>query len=94
MGYLTLCQTSVGLWTYLAEVLKDHGAAAIGFVILSLLFYKLTWKVWDGAMKAKDAEIERLVKERDKYQAIVFERMLSTKMPTSEVETQKKSEGV
>lgn len=40
------------------------------------LFYRLLWKVWRAAMRAKDQEIERLIKELDKYQSIVFERLL------------------
>jgi len=35
-------------------------------------------KVWDKAMQAKDDEIKRLVAERDRYQSLVFKRLLSS----------------
>lgn len=62
----------------LTSILKDHGGLAVALIVVVWLFYTLTWKVWDRAMTAKDEEIARLCAERDKYQALVFERLLSS----------------
>jgi len=45
------------------------------------LFWSLIWKVWSAAMKAKDDEIARLAKERDRYQTLVFQRLRSSQTP-------------
>jgi hypothetical protein len=50
----------------------------IGFC--GLLFWKLIWKVWSEALNAKDEEIARLARERDRYQALVFERLLTSEV--------------
>lgn len=47
-------------------------------VFVRFLLWKLTWKVWSTAMESKEKEIERVSKERDKYQALVFERLRSS----------------
>jgi hypothetical protein len=65
---------------FLADVFKEHGAVAVSLVVVSVLFYKMTWSVWRDAMKAKDEEIDRLVGERNKYQDLVFERLLSSRL--------------
>lgn len=68
-----------GFFQFIGEVLKEHGSVAVALVTVTVLFYKMTWSVWRDAMKAKNEEIERLVAERNKYQQIVFERLLSSK---------------
>lgn len=40
--------------------------------------WRLVWRVWDATLRSKDEEIKRLVEERDKYQKLVFERLLSS----------------
>ena len=66
-------------WAFMKGVLDEHGAVALMLVVLLLLFYKLIWKVWNAAMQAKDAEINRLVEQRDKYQSLVFENLLTSR---------------
>lgn len=77
--------TSVGgFWDFLLDVLERHGAFALGFVVLAVLFYKMVWKVWESAMRTKDEEIERLVEERNRYQALVFDRLQSSQIEKQE----------
>lgn len=45
----------------LLSALAKEGPLAVVFVVLLLLFYNLTWKVWTRAMDSKDAEIKRLI---------------------------------
>ena len=78
-------------WEFVKEVIRLHGSTAAILIVLVFLFWKLIWKVWDRAMTSKDNEINRLVAERDKYQALVFERLLSSNPPvTNQVVSQKK----
>jgi hypothetical protein len=42
------------------------------------LLSRLTWKIWREAMNAKDQEIARLAQERNKYQSVVFDRLLGS----------------
>jgi len=67
-----------GFWSFLADVFEQHGVTAILLIAVCYLFYKLIWKVWNRAMDAKDQEIERLVEERNKYQKLVFDKLLSS----------------
>lgn len=71
-------------WTFLAEVLKEHGAITVALLFGMFVFWRLIWRVWDRAMKAKDEEIDRLVIERDKYQKLVFDRLLSSEIDKPE----------
>ena len=48
-------------FTDMMEVFIKEGPLAAVFLVVLLLFYKLTWKVWSGAMASKDKEIERLL---------------------------------
>jgi hypothetical protein len=49
----------------------------IGFVLA--LFWKLVWKVWRGALIAKDEEIARLGSDRDIYRALHFDNLRGDK---------------
>lgn len=75
-------EAAPGIWELILTVQEQHGlsAAILLLIVLALfgLLYKLIWKVWSSAMKSKDDEIERLVRERDKYQKLVFERLLTS----------------
>jgi hypothetical protein len=66
----------------LGQIRSQYGLVVLVLVLLlvfgCLLLWKLVWKVWNAAMEAKDREIERISKERDKYQALVFERLKSS----------------
>lgn len=69
-----------GLLKFCQGILDEHGAAGLVLVVLAILFWRLIWKVWNAAMKSKDDEISRLVEERNKYQALVFENLLTSKV--------------
>lgn len=45
---------------------------------LCCLLCRLAWKVWHAAMEAKDQQIARLTQERDRYQSVIFERLLGS----------------
>lgn len=81
---------TAGFWSLCIEVLKQHGVVAILLIAVCFLFYKLIWKVWNRAMDGKDAEIERLVKERDKYHELFFARLLSSEKKESPEKKDKK----
>ena len=59
-------------------VLQSQGPMAVALVVICYLFWNLTWKVWRTAMEAKEQEISRVTAERDKYQALVFENLLTS----------------
>jgi hypothetical protein len=54
------------------HVYDNGGVGVIAFFGLAFLFYKLIWKVWRAMLASKDAEIERLTKERNFYQDKLF----------------------
>jgi hypothetical protein len=45
----------------------------------------MIWRVWSDALKAKDEELARVSKERDRYQAMVFDRLKSSAFVSAEV---------
>ena len=71
-----------GFWELISTIQDRYGIEVVILLVilllLAILFYRLIWKVWSSALQSKDDEIERLVKERDKYQRIVFDRLLSS----------------
>lgn len=73
----------------LSQIRSQYGLVVLVLVLLlvfgCLLLWKLVWKVWSAAMEAKDREIERVSKERDKYQALIFERLKSSEAIRSNV---------
>jgi len=75
---IKIAQSQSGFWDFLADVLRNHGVTALLLIAVCILFYRLIWKVWSQAMEAKNQEIERLVKERDKYQELFFRRLRSS----------------
>jgi len=79
-----ICQaTPSGFWGLVWVVFQKHGVVALLLIAVCFIFYKLIWKVWNAAMQAKNEEIARLVAERDKYQRLVFDRLLSSDVQTS-----------
>jgi hypothetical protein len=76
--------SGAGMWDFVLEVLRNHGAVAVALCFVCFLFWRMIWKVWDRAMKAKDEEINRLVIERDKYQSLVFERLMTSRAELTE----------
>jgi hypothetical protein len=67
-----------GFWGILLKAVDENGAAAVTLVVVLALFYKLVWKVWNATLESKNDEIGRLITTRDRYQALVFERLLSS----------------
>ena len=65
-------------WFFIIDLYNDHGLWVFFLLFVCYLFWRLIWKVWSVAMKSKDDEIDRLVKERDKYQNLVFDRLISS----------------
>lgn len=56
----------------------NGGVGVIAFFGLAFLFYKLIWKVWQATIASKDAEIDRLTKERNYYQEKLFPERVSS----------------
>ncbi len=70
--------SSTGVWGLAGRVLESQGLLGMMLVLLLFMFWSMVWRVWSGTLKAKDAEIKRLVEERNRYQSLVFERLLSS----------------
>ena len=74
----------IGFLEVLNQIQSQYGLIVLVLVLFLMfacfLLWKLIWKVWSAAMAAKDREIERVSKERDKYQALVFERLRSSEV--------------
>lgn len=86
MGLVATMTGGSSIWGFLAEIFREQGVLAVVLIVGCFIFWKLIWRVWDRAMRAKDEEIERLVKQRDKYQSLVFDRLLSSKAMDAETE--------
>src|SRR5262245_58870919 len=79
-----------GLWQLISQIYTEHGLVVLTLVVLlgfmAFLVWNLIWKVWSNAMKAKDEEIARVSKERDKYQALVFDRLRTSEVAIAQTE--------
>jgi len=68
-----------GLSQLLTQIHSQYGLLVLMLVVIitfgCLLFWKLIWRVWSSALSAKERQIERLARERDMYQAMVFDRL-------------------
>ena len=68
------------------ERLYDKGGATLLVAIfIAFVFYRLVWKVWSEAMRGKDEEIERLIRERDFYQDRLFPDRISSDQDDKEI---------
>jgi F0F1-type ATP synthase membrane subunit b/b' len=65
-------------------IFKEYGPVVGIEVILIVFLIRFVWHMFQTVIKSKDAEIERLVKERDKLQDIILEKRLSTKKHNKE----------
>ena len=79
---------TAGLLQLLNQIHSQYGLLVLMLVLIivfgCLLFWKLVWRVWSGALSAKDSQIERLVEERDMYQEIVLESLRTSRLGTKE----------
>lgn len=77
-----------GLLQLLNQIHSQYGLLVLMLVVIivfgCLLFWKLVWRVWSGALSAKDSQIERLVEERDMYQEIVLDSLRRSRLGTKE----------
>lgn len=62
-----------------SELAKEHGLFAALAVIMLAFFGRLTYWLIREVIKSKNAEIERLVEERNKLQDIILDKRMSTK---------------
>lgn len=80
-------QIKVGFLELLKQIQSQYGLIVLVLVVLlgfvCFLLWKLIWQVWSAAMQSKEREIERVSKERDKYQALFFERLKSSEAKQS-----------
>ncbi len=77
--------SKAGLSQLLNQIHSQYGLLVLMLVLIivfgCLLFWKLVWRVWSGALSARQSEIERLVKERDIYQKMVLVRLRTSSAP-------------
>lgn len=77
----------VGVLEFLRQIQSQYGLVVLVLLLLlafaCFLLWRLIWQVWSTAMESKEKEIERVTKERDKYQALVFERLRSSEADRS-----------
>jgi len=59
-------------YCFIEHLYDKGGIGVLSFLFIAFVFYKLVWKVWSAAMRSKDAEIERLINERNYLQSKVF----------------------
>jgi|SRR5581483_2011342 len=75
-----LLSEGIGPFEFLDRIRADDGLPALALMAVLWFFchllYHLVWKVWYAAMTGKDREIARLTKELERYQSLVFERLL------------------
>jgi hypothetical protein len=72
----------MGLFEFLDRIRSNDGLLVLVLIVLLCFFFyaasRLFGKLWHAAMDGKDQEIARLTKERDRYQSVVFEKLLPT----------------
>jgi len=70
----------IGLFDFLDRIRSSNGLLVLVLIAITWLLYYLfshmLWKVWYAALTGKDQEIARLAKELERYQSVVFERLL------------------
>ena len=70
---------TTGLFDFLDSVRSENGVVVLTLLAVIWFLYRglsiLIWRVWNATMQSKDREIARLILDRDRYQALVFERL-------------------
>lgn len=87
MAAATSTVIRIGFLDLLRQLQSQYGLIVLVLLLLlgfaCFLLWKLIWQVWSAAMEAKEKEIARVSKERDKYQALFFERLRSSEASRS-----------
>jgi cell division protein FtsB len=68
-----------GLTDVFLKIAEQHGPFVALTVIMLIFFGALTYWLIRQVIKSKNAEIDRLVKERNKLQEIILRKRLTTK---------------
>ena len=72
--------TSDQVWEIIADVFNKYGPFAALYIIMNIFTICIMMHLYGRIIKAKDREIDRLVKERNRLQDNILERpRLSTK---------------
>lgn len=75
-----MLEEGIGLFEFLDRIRSNNGLLVLVLIAIAWflchLVSRLLWKVWQAATAAKDQEIMRLMRELEKYQSIVFKRLL------------------
>jgi hypothetical protein len=80
----------------LEAALTEYGPAFVILVIVTIGFVALFYKMWRDMLREKNREIDRIAKERDKWDEVIIgllrssgidkEGRLPTKEPTEKIE--------
>jgi len=60
-------------WRFAEHVYDKGGMGVLGFLFMAMVFHRLVRRVWWAAMQSKNAEIERLICERNSLLSRVFQ---------------------
>lgn len=77
-------QTSnlASIFEFIEHIESQHGLPNAFLVVLFAAtlyaFHRMVWWVWKDATRLRDREIARLEKEREVYQALIFQRLKSS----------------
>jgi hypothetical protein len=58
-------------WCLVGHLYDKRGVGVLCFLFIAYIFYRMVWKVWSAAIKAKDEEIERILSERNDLQSLL-----------------------
>ncbi len=74
--------SKAGLFEFLDGIRSQYGVVVLTLVViiglLGVTIQQLMRQFWNDSIKVREREIARLEKERDTYQALVFERLRTT----------------
>ena len=67
------------LFDVLKDVLAKYGPFSVLLILFLMWHMRYIHKLWTGRLRDKDAEIERLVQERNRLQEEFMKKRISTK---------------
>jgi hypothetical protein len=56
----------------LRQAQTDYGPAFVLLIVLTLGFIALFWRMWREMLREKNKEIDRIAKERDKWDEVIL----------------------